>query len=53
MISRLEAQVLKPLVNSLAFGLAASAMFIHILVPALYKIFDDFGLAQMGARAAT
>jgi multidrug efflux pump subunit AcrB len=47
----LQAQVLKPLVTSLTFGLAASAVFILFLVPALYKILDDFGLARVSAPA--
>ncbi len=47
----LQAQILKPLVTSLAFGLVASAVFILFLVPALYKILDDFGLARAGERA--
>ncbi len=49
----LQAQILKPLVTSLAFGLVASAVFILFLVPALYKILDDFGLARAGERAAS
>ena len=49
MISSLQAQVLKPLIINLAFVLAASAMFVHFLVPALYKYFDDFGLPLTGA----
>ena len=48
----LQAQVLKPLVTSLAFGLVASAVFILFLVPALYKILDDFGLIRISAPAA-
>ena len=39
----LQAQVLIPLVTSLAFGLLASTLLVLIMLPALYTIFDDFG----------
>lgn len=39
----LQAQVLVPLVTSLAFGLWASTLLVLIMLPALYTIFDDFG----------
>ncbi len=39
----LQAQVLVPLVTSLAFGLAAATFQVLFLVPALYAILDDFG----------
>ena len=39
----LQAQVLIPLVTSIAFGLMAATVLILILLPALYTIFDDFG----------
>ncbi len=39
----LQAQVLIPLVTSLAFGLAASTFQVLFLVPALYCIVDDYG----------
>ena len=42
----LQAQVLKPLVTSLAFGLAAATFQVLFLVPALYAILDDFGLTE-------
>ena len=38
----LQAQVLVPLVTSLAFGLAASTFQVLFLVPALYCIVDDY-----------
>jgi HAE1 family hydrophobic/amphiphilic exporter-1 len=41
--SSLQAQVLIPLVTSIAFGLIAATALILILLPALYTIFDDFG----------
>lgn len=43
----LQAQVLIPLVTSLAFGLTASTMLVLFLVPATYAILDDFGLAKL------
>ena len=42
----LQAQVLIPLVASLAFGLAASTFQVLFLVPALYSILDDFGWTE-------
>ena len=43
----LQAQVLIPLVTSLAFGLMATTVLVLLLVPAIYSILDDFGLAQI------
>ncbi len=45
--SSLQAQVLVPLVTSLAFGLMATTVLVLLLVPAIYSILDDFGLAQI------
>ena len=42
----LQAQVMKPLVTSLGFGLAAATFQVLFLVPALYAILDDFGLTE-------
>ena len=42
----LQAQVLKPLVVSIAFGLIASTLLVLFIVPALYTILDDFGLSE-------
>ncbi len=42
----LQAQVLVPLVTSLAFGLAAATFQVLFLVPALYAILDDFALTE-------
>jgi len=39
----LQAQVLIPLVTSIAFGLLAVTVLILFMLPALYTIFDDFG----------
>ncbi len=43
----LQAQVLVPLVASLAFGLLASTFQVLFLVPAVYSILDDIGLATL------
>ena len=48
----LQAQVMKPLVTSLGFGLAAATFQVLFLVPALYAILDDFGLTEkIGPKA--
>ncbi len=41
----LQAQVLVPLVTSLAFGLMASTVLVLIVIPAFYAILHDFGLS--------
>ena len=43
----LQAQILIPLVTSLAFGLMATTVLVLFLVPAAYTILDDFGLANI------
>lgn len=43
----LQAQVLVPLVTSLAFGLMASTLLVLFVVPAIYAILDDFGLSTL------
>lgn len=43
----LQAQVLIPLVTSLAFGLMATTLLVLLLVPAVYTIFADYGLAKL------
>ncbi|MGI9406513.1 MAG: efflux RND transporter permease subunit, partial [Hyphomicrobiaceae bacterium] len=43
----LQAQILVPLVTSLAFGLIATTILVLFLVPAIYSILDDFGLARI------
>ncbi len=43
----LQAQVLIPLVTSLAFGLMTTTVLVLFLVPAIYAILDDFGLANI------
>ncbi len=46
METSLQAQILVPLVASVAFGLAAATFQILFLVPALYAILDDLGLTE-------
>ncbi len=48
----LQAQVMKPLVVSIGFGLAAATFQVLFLVPALYAILDDFGLTEKVGPAA-
>ncbi len=43
----LQAQVLIPLVTSLAFGLLASTFLVLFVVPALYVVLDDIGLTTL------
>ena len=40
----LQAQVLKPLVTAISFGLASSTVLVLVVVPVIYTILDDFGL---------
>lgn len=40
----LQAQVLAPLVISLAFGLAVTTILVLLVVPAFYTVLDDLGL---------
>ncbi len=42
----IQAQVLIPLVTSLAFGLLVATLLVLVLVPSFYTILDDFGLAS-------
>ncbi|MEO1503765.1 MAG: efflux RND transporter permease subunit [Pseudomonadota bacterium] len=46
----LQAQVLIPLVTSLAFGLMASTVLVLFIVPAFYAILDDFGVTTLAAE---
>ena len=43
----LQAQVLIPLVTSLAFGLMATTVLVLFIVPAVYTIIDDMGGARI------
>ncbi|MGI9521373.1 MAG: efflux RND transporter permease subunit [Hyphomicrobiaceae bacterium] len=46
----LQAQVLVPLVTSLAFGLLASTILVLFVVPSLYMALDDFGLTTVAKQ---
>ena len=48
----LQAQVLVPLVTSIAFGLMASTVLILVVVPSAYAVLHDFGLSTV-AREET
>ncbi|MDZ7749439.1 MAG: efflux RND transporter permease subunit [Halofilum sp. (in: g-proteobacteria)] len=48
----LQAQVLKPLVISVVFGLLASTLMVLFVIPALYSMLADAGVQRTG-RAAT
>jgi hydrophobic/amphiphilic exporter-1 (mainly G- bacteria), HAE1 family len=43
----MQAQVLIPLVASLAFGISTAAALILVFVPALYTVLDDMGLTTV------
>ncbi|MCF6343640.1 MAG: efflux RND transporter permease subunit [Devosiaceae bacterium] len=43
----LQAQILIPLVTSLAFGLLFSGLMVLFVLPSIYAIFDDFGLSTL------
>ena len=43
----LQAQILIPLVTSIAFGLIAVTLLILLVVPAFYAILHDFGLTEI------
>ena len=43
----LQAQVLIPLVTSIAFGLLASTVLVLFVVPSLYLVLDDFGMTTI------
>jgi len=47
METSLQAQVLVPLVTSLAFGLMATTVLVLFIVPAVYTILDDMGAARI------
>ncbi len=44
----LQAQVLKPLVVSVVFGMIASTLLVLLVLPAFYAILDDLGLSKAG-----
>jgi len=43
----LQAQILVPLVASIAFGLTTTTVLVLFVVPAFYAILDDFGLTSL------
>ena len=47
----LQAQVLVPLVNALAFGLLSATALVLLLMPAFYAILHDFRLTSMARNA--
>ncbi len=46
----LQAQVLIPLVTSIAFGLLAATLLILIVVPSAYAVLHDFGLSTVARQ---
>ncbi|MDP4033621.1 MAG: efflux RND transporter permease subunit [Pseudorhodobacter sp.] len=46
-----QAQTLKPLVISVVFGLLTSTVLVLLVLPSLYAILDDLGLARAGQKA--
>ncbi|MHA1547428.1 MAG: efflux RND transporter permease subunit [Alphaproteobacteria bacterium] len=48
----LQAQVLKPLVISVVFGLLTSTILVLLVLPAAYAILHDLGVARVGEKAA-
>jgi len=46
----LQAQVLIPLVTSLAFGLLASTVLVLVVIPCAFAVLHDFGLATTARR---
>jgi len=45
--TNVQAQVLIPMVASLAFGLLASAIFVLFVLPGIYAILDDLGFSTL------
>jgi len=43
----LQAQILIPLVTSLAFGLLAASLIVLFVLPAIYAVLDDLGLSTL------
>ena len=42
----LQAQVLIPLATSIVFGIATSTLLVLFVLPCLYSILEDFGVAK-------
>ncbi len=47
----LQAQVLIPLATSIVFGIAMSTLLVLFVIPCLYTILEDFGLAKANEHA--
>ncbi|MCF6316405.1 MAG: efflux RND transporter permease subunit [Marinosulfonomonas sp.] len=47
METSLQAQILIPLVTSLAFGLLSASLIVLFVLPAIYAILDDMGLSSL------
>lgn len=47
----LQAQILVPLVASLVFGLVGASLVVILVLPAVYAILDDFGLATLSGKS--
>ena len=43
----LQAQILIPLVTSIAFGLLSASLIVLFVLPAIYSILDDLGLSTL------
>jgi len=43
----LQAQILIPLVTSIAFGLLSASLIVLFVLPSIYTILDDFGLSSL------
>jgi len=50
--SSLQAQILIPLATSIVFGIATSTMLVIFVIPCLYSVLEDFGLAKARQHAA-
>ena len=44
--SSLQAQILIPLVTSIVFGISMSTLLVLFVIPCLYAVLEDFGLAK-------
>ena len=47
----LQAQVLIPLATSIVFGIATSTLLVLFVIPCLYSILEDFGIAKATIQA--
>ena len=42
-----QAQILIPLATSIVFGIASSTLLVLFIIPCLYCVLDDFGVAKV------